>query len=96
MKPTVNRTKFDTLGGRYPKFAENGILNYKTFSISGTLSAMMDDNHHFLKRSDYFGPEYQNYLIYNQENYNGSSIGYKSEDYNLFINEEAYNYNDHF
>lgn len=96
LKPVVNRTKFDTLGGRYPKFAEDGILNYKSFSISGTLSAMMDDKHHFLKRADYFGDEYQNYLIYNQENGNGSSIGYLEKDYNLFINEEAYNYNDHF
>lgn len=95
-KPIVDRAKFDTLGGKYPKFAENGILNYKSFSITGTLSAMTDDNHHFLNRAEYFGDEYQNYMIYNQENYNGASIGYKENDYNLFINEEAFNYNDHF
>lgn len=95
-KPIVDRAKFDTLGGKYPKFAENGILNYKSFSINGTLSAMTDDNHHFLNRAKYFGDEYQNYMIYNQENYNGASIGYKENDYNLFINEEAFNYNDQF
>lgn len=41
-KPVVNRAKIDTLGGKYPKFAENAVLNYKQFSISGLISAESD------------------------------------------------------
>lgn len=47
-KPTINRQKIDTLGGRYPKFVENAVMNYKTYSISGLISAEADFNRHFL------------------------------------------------
>lgn len=47
-KPTVNRQKIDTLGGRYPKFVENATMNYKTYSISGLISAEEDFNRTFL------------------------------------------------
>ena len=47
-KPTVNRQKIDTLGGRYPKFVENANMNYKTYSISGLISAEEDFNRMFL------------------------------------------------
>lgn len=47
-KPTVNRQKIDTLGGRYPKFVENAVMNYKTYSISGLITAEEDFNRTFL------------------------------------------------
>ena len=47
-KPTVNRQKIDTLGGRYPKFVENAAMNYKTYQISGLISAEEDFNRKFL------------------------------------------------
>ena len=53
-KKNVARTKIDTLGGRYPKFAENAMMNYRQYSITGTISANMDDMKTFMKRSDYF------------------------------------------
>ena len=56
-KKNVARTKIDTLGGRYPKFAENAIMNYRQYSISGTISANMDDMKTFIKKSDYFSEE---------------------------------------
>lgn len=70
MKSVVNRSKIDTLGGKYPKFAENAQMNYKQFSISGLISAQADENRLFLKEKDYFGTDkttglyndYQNFL----------------------------------
>ena len=53
MTPTVNRVKIDTLGGRYPKFAENAKLNYKQFNLSGLLVAESDYNRKFLNDLDY-------------------------------------------
>ena len=51
-KPTVNRQKIDTLGGRYPKFVENAAMNYRTYSISGVISAEEDFNRKFLNEFD--------------------------------------------
>lgn len=93
-KPVVNRSKVDTLGGRYPKFVENAILNYKQFSISGSISATNDTNQKFLKQKDYFGEEYNNFLIYNQED--ESHIGYLSDSSNIYLTKQAYDRNDFF
>ncbi len=54
LKQNVSRAKFDTLGGKYPKFAENAILKYKQFSISGLISAEADANQSFLNKNKYF------------------------------------------
>ena len=48
LTPVVNRQKIDTLGGKYPKFAENAQLGYKQFSISGYIDAESDFNRKFL------------------------------------------------
>ena len=62
LKPTVNRTKIDTLGGRYPKFAENAILNYKQLSISGLISAESDAYQKFVeKKAAFLVNETRNY-----------------------------------
>lgn len=51
-KPVVNRAKIDTLGGKYPKFAENAVLNYKQFSISGMISAESDVYSEFADKTE--------------------------------------------
>lgn len=51
-KPVVNRTKIDTLGSKYPRFAENAILNYKQFSISGIISAESDVYSEFANKAE--------------------------------------------
>lgn len=94
-KPVVNRAKIDTLGGRFPKFAENAILDYKQFSISGTLSAMNDSNQKFLNQRNYFGNDYENFLIYNQSGQQ-NDFGYMSEYNSVYINKLAYEKNDFF
>lgn len=67
-KPVVNRQKMDTLGGKYPKFAENAAMNYIQFSITGMISAQEDENKLFMDEEDYYGDMYQNYTIYNDNN----------------------------
>ena len=66
-KPVVNRTKVDTLGGKFPKFAENAILNYKQFSISGLISSEADVHQKFLNKRDYFDDNYQRYQVYKSD-----------------------------
>jgi hypothetical protein len=62
LKPTVNRVKIDTLGGKYPRFAENARMNYKQFSISGLISAEEDFNRKFLdEKSEEFAPSLEAY-----------------------------------
>lgn len=53
LKPVVNRQKIDTLGGKYPKFAENAQMNYKQFNISGLIDAESDFNRKFLDDRNY-------------------------------------------
>lgn len=52
LKPVVNRVKIDTLGGKYPRFAENARMNYKQFQISGIVSAEADFNRKFMDETD--------------------------------------------
>ena len=68
MKPVVNRAKIDTLGGRYPKFAENAILNYKQFSIKGMISAEADAYQKFLKKKEVYSGNLNNYYSVYKEN----------------------------
>lgn len=50
-KPVVSRAKIDTLGGKYPKFAENAVLGYKQFSISGKIAAQEDEYELFISKN---------------------------------------------
>nr|DAN84876.1 MAG TPA: hypothetical protein [Caudoviricetes sp.] len=69
MKSVVNRSKIDTLGGKYPKFAENAQMNYKQFSISGLISAQADENRLFLEEANYFGEQYNSYTNFLDREY---------------------------
>lgn len=42
-------TKTDTIGSKYPFFARDAIVNYKTFNVSALISFNMDENNTFLK-----------------------------------------------
>lgn len=54
MTPVVNRVKIDTLGGKYPKFAENAKLGYKQFTLTGLIIAESDYNRQFMDDLDYY------------------------------------------
>lgn len=47
-KSTLLESKVDTLGGKYPFIFRNGNVDYKEFSISGLVSALMDPYGKFL------------------------------------------------
>lgn len=67
-KPVVNRTKVDTLGGKYPKFVENANMNYKQFSITGLISSQEDPNSRFFKKKDLYGEATSDMFKYNYQN----------------------------
>lgn len=52
VKPITQRAKFDTLGSKYPKFAENAHMNYKQYSLSGLICAEGDFNRKFISELD--------------------------------------------
>ena len=54
LTPVVNRIKIDTLGGKYPKFAENAKLGYKQFTLTGLIIAESDYNRCFLNDLEYY------------------------------------------
>lgn len=49
-KTTLQESKIDTLGGRYPIFVRNGNLQYQEIGISGLISMHMDDQGLFLPK----------------------------------------------
>ena len=67
-KHQVYDTKVDTVGGTYPIVARNAAVNYKTFSMTGTISFNMDDNGLFFTRTQAFGKWLDNYNQYNEKN----------------------------
>lgn len=48
-KPTISIGKVDTIGSKYPFIRKSGSMNYKTFSISGIVSCISDENSLFMK-----------------------------------------------
>ena len=69
LSSVVGRIKVDTLGGKYPRFAENAKMNYKQFQITGLISAEGDYNRKFI--SDWEHKEEMD--IYNKQ-MNGKSM----------------------
>lgn len=48
----VNRQVINTLGSKYPKFAENAQMNYKKFTITGLITSESDFNRKFINDRD--------------------------------------------
>lgn len=59
----------ETIGSKYPFFRRNGNVNYKTFSLSGTISCFMDIENNMLKASkqEVFGSSADFYKQYNEQ-----------------------------
>lgn len=65
----ARRTKVDTIGGRYPKFTQNSRLKYRTYTISGRISAE-DNGDLFLTKKNMIGnDEFYNYRYKNNCKY---------------------------
>lgn len=90
MKPVVNRAKIDTLGGRYPKFAENAILNYKQFSIKGLISAEADAYQKFLQKKKVYSGNLANYYEVYKEKHDIKDLA--RNDFQNWIKETSRDY----
>lgn len=54
IKATIQETRVDTLGGKYPFIFRNGQTNYKELPLSGLISYLMDINEMFMTRPQNF------------------------------------------
>lgn len=64
----IAETITDTVGSKYPFFRRNGNVNYKTFSLSGTISCFMDlDNNFNSSPDDLYGDSAKYYKQYNKD-----------------------------
>ena len=59
----------DTIGSKYPFIRRNGNVNYRTFSLSGTITCFMDIEHNVFNGSpkDLYGASKKFYKQYNEE-----------------------------
>ena len=73
-KRNVSDSVVNTIGGKYPYITRNGAMDYKSFSLSGTIAYEMDVEHQFTSRSAIYGDwidVYGSYFVnhfYNQRN----------------------------
>ena len=58
-KTTLQESKLETMGSKYPFVFRNGRIGYKEFPISGLISCLMDEENLFMIDSNF--KEYQNY-----------------------------------
>lgn len=47
-KKNIQEQKLDTIGGKFPHFFRNGVIEYKEFPIGGLISYRVDENEFFL------------------------------------------------
>ena len=92
LRPVVTRAKIDTLGGKYPKFVENAVLNYKQFTITGLISAEADYNQVFLNKRRYYGSEYNSYESYKTSFGIAEVLRNDGEPYDEYVMTTAYDY----
>lgn len=52
--PTVNDTKLEPIGSKFPYISRNGAIYYKVFPISGTISSQMDEEEMFFNKQEYY------------------------------------------
>lgn len=62
MKRTISDSKVETLGSPFPFIKRNGIINYRTFPISGLVTFIMDEEGLFATKEDIYGT--QNIIFY--------------------------------
>ena len=63
---TVNDTKIDTIGAKYPYIKRNGATAYRQFPISGLITIMMDEDKIFTAREEFYNEE--SLSLYNEYN----------------------------
>lgn len=66
----ISQNLSQTIGSKYPFITRNGSVNYRTFSLSGTITAFMDIRENLMQASkrDIYGQSYNDYENYNLSN----------------------------
>ena len=64
-KRNVVDSKTDTIGSKYAFFSRNAYVNYKSFSLSGLVSSMMDPKNEFYSKDKAYGKSILAYQKYN-------------------------------
>ena len=67
-KRTIQESRTDTIGSRYPFVRRNGYMNYAQFPIGGLVSFQMDEADLFTSLKELFGDSLNLYTSYNNEN----------------------------
>ena len=67
-KRTIQESRVETLGSKYPHIRRNGYMNYVQFPIGGLISFFMDEEELFTSRDKLFGAHLKNYANYNDTN----------------------------
>lgn len=64
----VSEARVETIGSKYPWFYKTGAIGYRTFPITGTISALMDDSALMKSsREELYGDKKQWYDDYNEQ-----------------------------
>ena len=72
-KKTIQESRVDTLGSKYPYVRRNGYAEYTQFPIGGLVSFFMDEDEVFTSREKLFGDSLKLYANYNDENRIGNA-----------------------
>lgn len=87
----VNRQVINTLGSKYPKFAENAQMNYKKFTITGLITTESDFNRKFINDREY-ASEMQDYDKYMDGKYEvrNDTVSDNTFTYTYSVSEQEY------
>ena len=66
-KRTVNESRTDTIGSKYPYIKRNGYVEYRQFPIGGTITHLMDPSHLITSREEIFRDSLDNYTEFNKD-----------------------------
>ena len=66
-KRTVSESRTDTIGSKYPYIKRNGYVEYRQFSIGGTITHLMDPSHLIISREEIFRDSLDNYTEFNKD-----------------------------
>ena len=56
-KTNISESKTDTIGSRYPFIRRNGNMYYRSFPVTGIITALMDDEELFTDNGELYGQE---------------------------------------
>jgi hypothetical protein len=93
MKINTLSSKTDTIGSKYPFVRKNGDVYYRSFPISGTITAYMDEDHLFTDNEKMYNNCYNScYKPYNEGLTPHSLFGVTESNQEYGYYDEQYDY----